>query len=132
VAFGNGGSRVAAARLLISDEPVASWEMAVHNHQNPRLLPDGEAYVFGVDAGVACFVDARSVEKLERQARKMQYLTDRDGVAGELVDKKSGANLILFDSGFGDGAYPVWVGRSSGGEVVCFVADMLLFPKESS
>lgn len=28
------------------------------------------------------------------------------------------------------GAYPVWLGRDEAGEVVCFVADMLLFNEE--
>ncbi|MGN9813547.1 DUF4241 domain-containing protein [Micromonospora sp. BQ11] len=29
-------------------------------------------------------------------------------------------------SGWGDGAYPTWIGRDADGTVACFVADMLL------
>lgn len=123
----HGSSRVAAARLLIRDEPVATWEMALRAGENPRLLPDREAFVFGVDAGVACFVDAGSVAALTRQARDMTYLEER-GLVGELVDATTGANLVMYDSGWGDGAYPVWIGRSTTGEVTCFVADMLFLP----
>ena len=43
-----------------------------------------------------------------------------------MTDPESGANLIAFQSGWGDGSYPVWIGRSADGEVACFVADMLL------
>jgi hypothetical protein len=32
----------------------------------------------------------------------------------------------VFQSGWGDGAYPVSVGRTAAGDVACFVADMLL------
>lgn len=43
-----------------------------------------------------------------------------------VTDPESGANLIAFHSGWGDGSYPVWIGRSADGQVACFVADMLL------
>lgn len=36
------------------------------------------------------------------------------------------ANLIAFGSGWGDGAYPVWIGRTADGKAACFIADMLL------
>jgi hypothetical protein len=41
-------------------------------------------------------------------------------------DAGSNVNCIAFLSGWGDGSYPVWIGRDAEGEVVCFVADMLL------
>lgn len=44
----------------------------------------------------------------------------------EVVDPDSGTNLIAFASGWGDGAYPTWIGRTADGEVACFVADMLV------
>ncbi|MEU5950442.1 DUF4241 domain-containing protein, partial [Micromonospora sp. NPDC047465] len=31
-------------------------------------------------------------------------------------------------SGWGDGAYPTWIGYDTTDAVTCFVADMLLFP----
>lgn len=43
-----------------------------------------------------------------------------------MTDPESGANLIAFHSGWGDGSYLVWIGRSADGQVACFVADMLL------
>ncbi|MFD9736365.1 DUF4241 domain-containing protein [Umezawaea sp. NPDC059074] len=43
-----------------------------------------------------------------------------------MSDPKSGATLVAFGSGWGDGSYPVWGGRTAEGAVACFVADMLL------
>jgi uncharacterized protein DUF4241 len=40
-----------------------------------------------------------------------------------LVD---GGGLFAYHSGWGDGAYPTWIGRDENGEVVCFLTDMLL------
>lgn len=34
--------------------------------------------------------------------------------------------MVLRLSGWGDGAYPTWIGRYAEGGVTCFVADMLL------
>ncbi len=36
--------------------------------------------------------------------------------------------MAAWNSGWGDGSYPTWIGRDAGGEVTRFVADMLLFP----
>jgi hypothetical protein len=115
--------RVAAAKLAIRDNPAESWEMAVLPGQDPRLLGDREFYGFGVDAGMACFYDASTAAAFAR--------LNRDNVLGDAItapisDLESGTNLITYHSGWGDGSYPTWIGRAADGDVVCFVADMLL------
>jgi hypothetical protein len=45
-----------------------------------------------------------------------------------LTDPDTGANLIAYQSGWGDGFYPTWIGRDHDGNVTCFVSDMLLMP----
>jgi hypothetical protein len=89
------GPTVAAVKVWVGDGPVDSWEMALRAGQDPRTLPDGGFFGFGVDA--------------------------------ELTDDASGANLIAFSSGWGDGSYPVWIGRTAAGAIACFVADLLTF-----
>ena len=121
--------RVAAVKLVIRDEPAQSWEMALLPGQDPRTLADTAFYGFGVDAGMGCFYDASATAAFAR--------LDRGNVLGHAItapmsDLESGTNLIAYHSGWGDGAYPTWIGRAAGGDVVCFVADMLLMPDNAA
>lgn len=118
------GPTVAAVKVWVGDGPVDSWEMALRGGQDPRMLPDGGFFGFGVDAGAGCFFDAAAASALARQTTEfvLGYEESR-----ELTDDASGANLIAFSSGWGDGSYPVWIGRTAAGDIACFVADLLTF-----
>jgi hypothetical protein len=52
---------IAAARLVIRDEPVLSWEMAVYEGQDPAGLGEDEFFGYPVDGGTGGFVDAQNV-----------------------------------------------------------------------
>jgi hypothetical protein len=118
------GPAVAAVKVCVGDGAVDSWEMALRAGQNPRTLNDGGFFGFGVDSGAGCFFDAAAASALARQTTEfvLGYEESR-----ELTDDASGANLIAFHSGWGDGCYPVWIGRTAAGDVCCFVADLLTF-----
>ncbi|MFI6288445.1 DUF4241 domain-containing protein [Streptomyces sp. NPDC051018] len=120
--------RVAACGLLIRDEQVSSWELALLPGEDPRLLRDGDAYGFGVDSGMASFMDAAAVQEVVGGDHRL----GEGQVAGVrlafLDGSDSGADLVAFESGWGDGTYPVWIGRTPSRAVACFVADMLLSP----
>jgi hypothetical protein len=133
-----GRSRVAAAKLIVSDDPVASWEQALRPGEDVRHLGAGQFFGFGVDGGNACFCDVIVAPAMERLVETFfsnaaaapamgqffeSLITDD---AAELGDLGSGANLIAFSSGWGDGAYPTWIGRTSTGDIACFVIDMQL------
>jgi uncharacterized protein DUF4241 len=122
--FSGSGPTVAAVKVWIGDGAVDSWEMALRAGQDPRLLPDGGFFGFGVDAGTGCFFDAVAASALAHQTRRfvLGYQESR-----ELTDDASGANLIAFSSGWGDGSYPVWIGSTAAGDIACFVADLLTF-----
>ena len=121
--------RVAAARLQVSDRPVASWEPALEPGQDPRALGDGQFYGMGVDTGLASFVDAAKADVFKEMSEQDHGLFAEIGAGEALVldDPSSEANLIAFPSGWGDGAYPTWIGRTVDGDIACFVIDMLLF-----
>jgi len=115
-----------AARVLVSQNPTYTWELALRPGEDPRTLRDGEYFGFGVDTGTGCFVDAAAADRLTGRVDTVadaDLLTDGIHV---LDDPESGGNLIAYPSGMGDGTYPVWIGRDTEGAVTCLVADMLI------
>ena len=128
--------RVAAARLTISDEPVADWEQAVVPEQDLGSLGEDEFYGYGVDAGTGCFVDAAAVEPLgefeSATGTLLAAFEAADWTVGvvALADPASGHNLVAFSSGWGDGSYPTWIGRTRTGEVACLVTEFFVIPDD--
>ncbi|MFD0857013.1 DUF4241 domain-containing protein, partial [Actinomadura adrarensis] len=119
--------RVAAAKLLIRDSPVVTWELALCSGQDPRTLGEDGFFGFAVDGGTGCFVDATATEALARIYEETFDDLLREGVAvPEFTDPHTGANLFAYRAGWGDGYYPTWIGRDRDGAVVCLVADMLI------
>ena len=119
----------AAAKVIVRNEPVVSWEMGLRPEEDLRTLADGEFFGFGVDAAVGCFFDAIAASAMARLARDITFAYPRTEWTEERSDPESGANLIAFHTGWGDGSYPTWVGRAASGDVVCFIADMQLYEK---
>jgi hypothetical protein len=123
---------IAAARLVIRDEPVVSWEMAVLEGQDVAELGDDEFFGYPVDGGTGGFVDAASIAPLcgdeDYHDRLMAVLElgETEFAAGTLSDDEGRPFLAVFSSGGGDGYYPTWVGRTAGGEVACFLTDFLV------
>lgn len=159
------GTRVCAAVLVLRDEPVAEWEMALLPGQDPAALAveedhgeeeeddeedlyeeEGGGFAFfgfGVDGGMACFFDASLLDHFagvmatdDADPKAPSWITllcgdgpdllvqGTDTVTLEAPDGTPG--LAAFESGFGDGAYPVWFGRTGDGEVAAVVADFLV------
>lgn len=118
--------RVAAARLTIADQPVTSWELAVLPGQDPATLRPGEFFGVGVDAATMAMFDAAAFEAVARIEDSNPdalhpWHHDRPVVLEDVVP---GANVITFLTGWGDGSYPVWIGRARDGALVCFLVDM--------
>lgn len=111
------------ARVLISERPTATWELAVRPGEDPRTLREGEFFGFGVDTGTGCFADAAAAGRLT--GGENTGARNADGIV-VLDDARSRGNLIAYPSGRGDGSYPVWIGRDADGGITCLVADMLI------
>jgi hypothetical protein len=127
--------RVAACRVSVRETPVTSWEPALVPGEDPSILGADESFMIGVDAGMLCFFDAAMlpglVELSEVWDEPRGLWDELADVIGredsvELEDPKTKTNLIAFRSGWGDGAYPVWIGRCADGDVGCVVADTLV------
>lgn len=121
---------VAACGVLIHAGAVSSWELALVPGEDPRVLRDGATYGFGVDSGMGCFMDAAAIPAVTSVRAYGEIPFRERSVVGVCIadfeDPASGANVIAFSSGWGDGRYPVWIGRAADGSVACFVADMQL------
>jgi hypothetical protein len=119
---------VAAAKLAISNSPVTSWELAIPEGKDPSQLKPGEYYGVGVDVANAGFLDATVLPYMagreETSPEDLNVLMT--SLSAERVDPVSGVNYIVFNTGYGDGHYPVWIGRQADGTVTCFVMDMLI------
>ncbi|GGU32947.1 hypothetical protein GCM10007979_34880 [Nocardioides albus] len=119
-----GWGMVAAATLRVADRRVISWEMGLTPGQDQLDLGADEFYGMGVDTGTGAFLDAARADELTDvyDDGGWKLLEDSESSGATLAD---GA-MVAYASGEGDGAYPVWIGRDEAGDVVCFVADMLL------
>lgn len=142
--------REAYASLLLSESPEVRRGAVVllREEDEPPTLEEGEFIGFGVDAGTACFVDDEALKIGMPPEEEWQELFDsaeptcwfarmddpeslRSGLANiPLPLAKNGENLILFHSGWGDGAYPVVGGYDADDRLVAVHIDFLIIEGE--
>jgi hypothetical protein len=97
--------------VVLSNQLAVSWS------------PSAEAYIYAVDRGVACFIDKHAARMLCAWCERTDAAIVDQPMSPTLVleiDPGTGANAVISDSG-GDGAYGVWVGRTSAGDIAGIV-----------
>ena len=144
-----GDARVACAMLRISEEPTVRWEVAAVCEPGAEQTEEG--YGYGVDSGTGSFMDVEVAQLLaplvwegEGEHNKFEEFCDKVlaemqlnscGLYGSaswadiLVDESTGANVITFSSGWGDGGYASFWGYDAAGELTSLVTDFALFPE---
>ncbi|QKW08792.1 DUF4241 domain-containing protein [Streptomyces sp. NA04227] len=118
---------VAAARIVVREEPTVAWEPARPGDPEEEHGP-GEGsviYGYGVDSGRSCFVDPEVNRALAEDDAARERMSEAALSWGTepsvLADPDSGHQAAGFPSGAGDGVYPTWLGRDAEGRVTCVV-----------
>jgi hypothetical protein len=131
--------RIAALQLVVSDKPAVSWTMAVLPGQDVASLGVDDYFGYGVDAGTATLADRVAIEALnewdydqvEATFIPAQIPDDPiEAVIAAEVDAPTAANVYVVGSGWGDGSYATYVGRTADGDISSFVTDFRVVPME--
>lgn len=139
--FEDGDRRVAGALVRFGDGAPASWELALHPGEDPAELGEDEIFGYPVDSGTGCFMDAETARLVDQQMDAGRYA---DALDAELektyedtwswtnveFDPETGANLVAFSAGVGDGRYASYFGLDAAGAVLCLATDFSLFDYE--
>jgi hypothetical protein len=135
----NTDCRVAYAILRFSGERPVRWEMALYPEHDPATRGEDEFSGYGVDSGAGCFIDAGAVRILVERSTMdngdnqdlgdlmAKTYVDTWSWANYVLDPDTGANVIAFSSGWGDGVYPSFWGLDKTGAPVCLVTDFRVF-----
>jgi hypothetical protein len=113
--------RVAFVHVRLTHEPVERWTIGTAG--------------FGVDGGTGGIGSAEALRPVNSEEAIDLYLdvinassVDTWAWANITTDPASGANVIGFSTGYGDGGYPVYAGIGRDGKVVSVVIDFFVLP----
>jgi hypothetical protein len=118
------------------------WEIATSQGQTLSALTPARAFGYSVDYATGCFIDADVPSMLVAQEaartdgadESEQFYDQLDAMQSKtyvptwswadlLVDEATGANIIAFSSGWGDGCYPSYWGYDAADQRVALVTD---------
>jgi len=113
--------RVAFLHVRLSDAPVERWIIGTAG--------------FGVDGGTGGIGSAEALRHVDSEPAIDLYLdvinassVNTWAWANITTDPASGANVIGFSTGYGDGGFPVYAGIGRDGKVVSVVIDFFVLP----
>lgn len=138
VLFQNGAERqrrTAALELVVRDEPVVRWELALTGEQDLSSLGEDEYFGYGVDAGTGALADLVAVRALAAwdfdrldEVFIPAQMPPAPAAIGAVTDEATGANVVTVSSGWGDGCYPTFIGYTVKGDIAAFVTDFMVVP----
>lgn len=139
----------AAARLVFSEEPAVSYYEALVGYEDIYRFNPGEYFGFNTESGLACICDEEAhaefsewidvmsedgdfelysdvLEELFMNS-KMEY-PEHQGPTGDWIRwtiPGTDLSVIILQTGYGEGAYPVYWGYDSEGRICQLVAQFL-------
>ncbi len=136
--------RVASARVLFREGTPSRFELASVRALPADLGPD-EFVGYGVDAGMGCFMDAEAGRLLTQAcdalaesqsyydvlARELQARPDdKPDWVDHRPDPTRRENVVVFESGWGDGIYPSYWALDAAGEPLWLATDFEVLSQE--
>ncbi|MDR2761579.1 MAG: DUF4241 domain-containing protein [Planctomycetaceae bacterium] len=134
--------RYAAVKVSFNDMPVEYFIEALHGNENFDGLEEGNFFGFNVDTGLGTIIDTETrdafcnfIEKWEKNHpdgntyddlfakefkesyEKYPKYQRKDGDWINFTIPDTNLNLPMFQSGFGDGAYPVYFGYDKNNKI---------------
>lgn len=140
----------AAAKIDITDKKAVRYEEALVGIENLEDFKIGEYFGFNVDAGLGCLTDVKVAaaykafedknieanpdfnihddclgEVFAESAKKYPEFQREGGDYINWTIPGTDYNLVMVQSGFGDGAYPVYYGYDENEEIACVVMQFI-------
>jgi hypothetical protein len=125
---------VTFAKVCLNEQVPVRWQMATKAGQDLGCLKDGEVFGYGVDSGIGSFMDAEASQIIvddtwdsenyeETLVCKLEQLLEEENDIGIMwanmrVNEVTGANIIAFSVGVGDGFYSSYFGYGADNRVV--------------
>lgn len=134
--FGARDERVAAARVTKPGSTPREWREARTATTATASTSPGFFFGYGVDSGNGSFFSPEAGAAMldagfaDRMVAALNRGTNSSWDWADLVvDPGTGANVIAFSSGFGDGAYATYVGLDAAGRPVAFLTDFAILDR---
>jgi len=136
-------SRVACMRIRFQNEPVSEWLMAATAEEELDALFNFEICGYSVDVGMGSFADSSGLHAILREYQEQSKTLHEEFYSEQvlptvkptelfaevILDQASRANLVISESGEGDGFYASYWGLAQDGSAVCLVTDFGLLTK---
>jgi hypothetical protein len=145
----NSGDRYAIAKLEFSKDRAVRWELAITANEEIKELKEVDDYYgFPVDAGLGSFCDLETQEycdkfyttfyernpdgniyddffaaEFKKNAKDQNDSQDIGDWLNFYLPNKPGLNIIMFQSGYGDGVYGSYWGISDKNEICSLIID---------
>jgi len=132
---GTNERRIAAAMVRFSAQPIATWEPALGEAQDPNDLRPGEYFGYGVDGGTACFMDGEmsrswTFDDHEQSVEPALEAADPTLLAAYAEVTTPKGNLIAFAAGAGDDMYASFWALDASGALVALVTEFRIVGTE--
>jgi len=122
------GKSVAYSRIKFSNQEVMKWTFALFPDQAEINLIDTTFYCFGVDAGMAIFIDEKvNMELTKRNAEWYLLFNKMEQVNYTgFIHSFENRNLAMFSTGYGDGCYGVYIGLDKDNKICRLLVDFAI------